>query len=282
MISTSIINLLAHYLKKRIFVPVTLDDFVLDVGGGDKPFWRANVILDKFPDSKGLSQRFTGMDITLNKDQVLVVGDVENMPFKDSSFDFIYCSHLLEHVINPEVAIKEIMRVGNRGYIELPLSCLQKVKDMPSHLWFTYLENGVLCFVAKSSVEYDDSDFRYLRSLFNKYNFKINPDDMVTHMFWKKTIKYKIKGIAKLSLLKDSLKKEKFIKPNLSLYIFYKYSNLLLPYILFWKRFKRNKHIEDILRCPNCKKNTKVSYLKKIIFCNFCQEKIELMGRKIE
>lgn len=45
---------------------------------------------------------------------------VEQMPFKDKEFDFVYCSHVLEHVVDPIRACRELMRVARRGYIETP------------------------------------------------------------------------------------------------------------------------------------------------------------------
>lgn len=247
MIYTSVINLLTSYLKRRVFLPITSNDFVLDVGGGDKPFWRANVILDKFPYKNGSSQRFTGMDITLNRDQILVVGDAEKMPFKNSSFDFIYCSHLLEHVINPETALKEIMRIGKRGYIEVPLAALQKIEDMPSHLWFTFFDSNVLNFIAKKKVEYDDPDLNYFRRLFDKYDFNIDCEDLLVSFFWERKIQYKIKGKAKPSLLKAS-QTANLDRPKSLSHKFYKYSNSLLPYILFWKRYRGGKKLKDVLK----------------------------------
>ena len=42
------------------------------------------------------------------------------LPFRDTTFDFVYCSQVLECVKNPLAACREIMRVGKRGYIETP------------------------------------------------------------------------------------------------------------------------------------------------------------------
>ena len=38
-------------------------------------------------------------------------GDVRKMKFKDGSFDVIFCTDMLEHIRDPEVALKEIRRV---------------------------------------------------------------------------------------------------------------------------------------------------------------------------
>ena len=42
------------------------------------------------------------------------------LPFKDKEFDFVVASHVIEHVKDVEIFIKELQRVSSKGYIELP------------------------------------------------------------------------------------------------------------------------------------------------------------------
>ena len=74
-------------------------------------------ILD-FAPSKGLSKwiksnykcKYVTADLYM--DNVDVKTDIENMSvFKDESFDFVICSHVMEHVSNDKLAMKEIHRV---------------------------------------------------------------------------------------------------------------------------------------------------------------------------
>ena len=68
---------------------------VLDVGSGDSPFPAADVLCEKFAwDDTERTAHF-------KQDRPLVVGDIENLPFKDHAFDFVHCSHVLEHTVNP-------------------------------------------------------------------------------------------------------------------------------------------------------------------------------------
>lgn len=47
-------------------------------------------------------------------------GNIENLPYKDESFDFVYTAFVLEHLENPELTIKDIVRVTKKGmYIGL-------------------------------------------------------------------------------------------------------------------------------------------------------------------
>lgn len=278
MITAGKLDILIRYLQKKIFLPISAKDYVLDVGGGDKPFWRANVILDKYLVTKSQSQRFTGMPTVLRKGQTIVEGDAQNMPFKTDCFDFVFCSHLLEHVIDPAKTILEIMRVGKKGIIEVPRSCFQKIEDMPSHLWFTRYKNGVLYFDAKKQVIYDDPDYQEFRELFQKYNFHIKYEEMITTFFWDKKINFKITGKPNTVLLTEAERKEKRITPKKNLYRFYKYSNLLASILLFWKRYNGKKELVESIKCPNCSSKKNLVISKKSIFtCIGCQQKIRFL-----
>lgn len=46
-----------------------------------------------------------------------VKGNVQNLPFKDSSFDYVVCTHTLEHVQDLAGAIKELHRIAKDGVI---------------------------------------------------------------------------------------------------------------------------------------------------------------------
>jgi SAM-dependent methyltransferase len=88
---------------------------VLDVGSGGYPFPYATVLCDRF------LERSVHRRMDLAKDsRPLVVGDITDLPFMDKSIDFLYCSHLLEHVDHPIDCCKELMRVAKAGYIETP------------------------------------------------------------------------------------------------------------------------------------------------------------------
>lgn len=45
------------------------------------------------------------------------VADIEELPFKDSSFDTTICLHTLEHVLNLQMAIRELKRITKRRLI---------------------------------------------------------------------------------------------------------------------------------------------------------------------
>jgi SAM-dependent methyltransferase len=64
-----------------------------------------------------------------------VPGDVTGLRFRDESFDFALCVHVLEHVADDRAAIGELYRVlrpGGRALIQVPPSSLEATLEDPS------------------------------------------------------------------------------------------------------------------------------------------------------
>lgn len=126
---------------------------ILEVGGGHDPYAGVTHAVDKFPGDN--AQR--GGDFKLPNGAQFFLGDLENLPFGPmESFDFLYASHVFEHVNDPEKAVKEINRVTKRGYIETPsplreqLACPIPYDPQDFHTLFVWSTPGALHFVRKS------------------------------------------------------------------------------------------------------------------------------------
>ena len=66
---------------------------------------------------------YTSLD--LNSPIADINADIKNMPFEDQSFDIIICNHVLEHIENDMLALKEIYRVLKKGgfaILQIPLN----------------------------------------------------------------------------------------------------------------------------------------------------------------
>ncbi len=117
---------------------------VLEIGGGHDPYSGVTHAVDKFPDDN--TQRAASLN--LGKNVEFRAGDLESIPYDSKPrFDFIYVSHVIEHVSRPEAAISEINRVAGRGYLETPsplreqLACpLPFVFGQDFHLLFCWME----------------------------------------------------------------------------------------------------------------------------------------------
>jgi len=125
-------------------------DKVLDIGGGHKPFSRADYYVD-FDLTEGIHR--DGQSIPPEVKDRCITADIHQLPFRDKSMDFIYCSHVLEHVSDPARACKEIVRVGRRGYIETPRKWVELCAGHPSHQWLIDVMEGSLVFEKRKFIE---------------------------------------------------------------------------------------------------------------------------------
>jgi SAM-dependent methyltransferase len=103
------------YQNERLQLDIRPGERVLDIGSGGWPFSRATHLADLYPGAT--THRVEQLRIDGRPFYVI---DIHNMPFRDETWDFTFCSHVLEHLENPGHACRELMRVSKRGYIEVP------------------------------------------------------------------------------------------------------------------------------------------------------------------
>lgn len=135
-------------------------DRVLDVGCGGWPFKHATHLADKYPETTTHRTERLARDHRPFYDV-----DIEKLPFSDKSFDFVFCSHVLEHTENPGIAMRELCRVGKRGYVEVPT----RLSDVMFN--FTRLKNhhkwhGLVVKDTVILIEWSDSERRDLGNEF--------------------------------------------------------------------------------------------------------------------
>ena len=157
------------YQQKHIEFDIRPGERVLDVGNGGDPFPYATVLVDRFLEMS--ATRHQPLD-TQNKPFALA--DVHHLPFRDKSFDYVCCAHVLELVENPLQACKELIRVGRRGFIETPTAG----KDMlfawarGEQKWHVVSIGQTLCFFEYSDRQLDGIRSTTWRDLIfsNRYN----------------------------------------------------------------------------------------------------------------
>jgi len=127
-------------------------DVVLEIGPGAYPHWRSDCLVDKFgPDSNVDISQFGGApQKTLGKPLFKMIDNI--IPFKDKSFDYTICSHVLEHVNHDQLDLflSEITRVTEKAYIELPRPIYDFIYDFDTHLNLMDIVDGVVICLPKT------------------------------------------------------------------------------------------------------------------------------------
>ena len=152
---------------------------VLDIGCGYRANENASVVADV--------QDFS--DFYKNKNFIKI--EEKRLPFKNKEFDFVIASHVIEHVDDFEFFIKELERISNKGYIELPSRLADNLvfENKNDHIWwFTYddLNNQIIAskrnqlvdpFITVSMAKILEQKFR---------------ESLVLELAWEDKIEYKI------------------------------------------------------------------------------------------
>ena len=104
---------------------------VLDIGCGRYPWEEAQTLCD-IVDHRELhcNKRFVQCEASVT-------------PFMDGEFDFVVASHITEHVASVDKFLKEITRIGKRGYIEVPTPLFDNLThgNRTEHLWWLYFDD---------------------------------------------------------------------------------------------------------------------------------------------
>jgi SAM-dependent methyltransferase len=126
------------------------NDKVLEIGPGATPFWRSDVFLEKKYETKDEYIAQTGHVGELVTDKRVVYYDGWAFPFEDKAFDYVICSHVLEHVDDPDFFLKEIQRVGKMGYLEFPTVYYDYIYNFPEHPMLLNFDGQKINWMPKS------------------------------------------------------------------------------------------------------------------------------------
>jgi ubiquinone/menaquinone biosynthesis C-methylase UbiE len=128
-------------------------DRVLEIGPGNKPFLRSNVLLElEYKSNEDRIKQF-GHDQVLQTNKQIVYYNGTKFPFEDNSFDYVICSHVLEHVDDVELFLKEIFRVAKRGYFEYPLLPYDYLYNIEAHLNFLKFDGHKMYLMKKNKTD---------------------------------------------------------------------------------------------------------------------------------
>ena len=177
----------------KILKELKNEDLVLDIGGWDRPFNRANYILDIHPfETRGFHGSQGGDKERFNK-KTWILHDVcsrKKLPFKNNQFDFVICSHILEDIRDPLWLCSEIMRIGKKGYIEVPSMKIELTKGIMNkdyagyyhHRWLVEIKNNLIIFRFKPHFIHKDKRFHFP----SKFLKELSGKEKIDFLFWNK------------------------------------------------------------------------------------------------
>jgi len=160
-------------------------DKVLEIGPGATPHYRSDVFLElKYQTENELIAQSGNVGL-LKTNKPLFFYSGEEFPFKDNEFDYVICSHVVEHVNNLQKFVSEVNRISGKGYYEFPTIYYDYIYNIPEHVnllfykdglvnWMTKKQSGLLEFKKIQSFFYHTlnlSYFDYINSL-KKYFFQ--------------------------------------------------------------------------------------------------------------
>ena len=196
MIKRSSKNFIDSLLKKNI------NWKILDIGCGYTAHESATVICDV----QDLSNFYQ------NRNFIKLEGEI--LPFKDNEFDFVIASHVLEHVKDVNIFIKELERVSSKGYIELPTILEDNLvfENKKDHLWHMEFDDVNQKLNISKKIQYLEP---FLTVSSSKKFSKIFRQSLILELYWENKIDFDIKlkaedtfqKISRFSLIRKFLSK---------------------------------------------------------------------------
>lgn len=178
-------------------IPVNRQELVIDIGSGDNPNIRADILCDLYLQSN--DERSGRLGIWIDE-RPFVLCDIHALPFRDKVFDYVVCSHLLEHVEDPRKAVGELTRVGKRGRVETPSKLMETIYGWPFHRWrVSRGGDGRLIFEGKDSSTnglFSDEikKSREFEELVSKF-----PSEFLVRFEWEGAFSVEVRGVPSFS-----------------------------------------------------------------------------------
>lgn len=258
---------------RRLHCPVPQSALVLEVGSGGSPYFRANVLVDAFAETR---ERHWAPFIT---DRPSVFGMGEELPFRDKCFDFVIASHVLEHSANPEKFLSELQRVAKAGYIETPDAFMERINPYWDHRSEVTVRNGVL-EIRKKSSWFSDQDLVALyeeraKALIAGSVIPSNPFVFHTRFYWTDQIPYRIVNPDEDANWPPP---QMMISTQLQTSVRAKLGRIglaLARALLSQKKRNSKIQLSQLLQCPACK-STGLKLSESVVDCTGCGQRYEV------
>lgn len=123
-------------------LPVAPGEFVVDVGGGHRPFPRADVVFEKYPFEEVHRVAAHG----LVHSAPVMIADATKIPVPDNVAGLVFASHVIEHLPDPDAFLREVQRCSSRAYIEVPTLTRELMFAWGFHEWYVHIEGSHITF----------------------------------------------------------------------------------------------------------------------------------------
>ena len=155
-------------LQSVVFKPGA---FVVDVGGGHRPFARADVIFEKHP----FEEAHRIAPVT-HAAPILIV-DGTKMPLPDAGCDGVFASHVIEHMPDPAAFIAELKRCAEWVYLEFPARIRELMFAWSFHEWLVVANRNHLIFYRNDIPQlFGDFFHRGYDAVFDAWNMQRHDD----------------------------------------------------------------------------------------------------------
>ena len=169
---------------------------VLEIGSGDNPNVRSDVLCDRYITDD--TER--GGHIVI--DRPFVVADAHHLPFKEGAFSYTICSHILEHMDDPQQFANELQRISAAGYIQSPSEIAERLFHWSFHRWYVNLVDDTLVLHPKEPAEPFGELFDYLYEYNPAYYFfqRSMPELFWAEREWHGDLKVEVREDSPLAL----------------------------------------------------------------------------------
>lgn len=260
---------------RRLHCPVAKSALVLEVGSGGSPYFRANVLIDAYAETR---ERHWAPFIT---DRPSVLGMGERLPFRDKSFDFVIASHVLEHSADPDKFLSELQRVAKAGYIETPDAFMERVNPYWDHRSEVTVRDGVLVVRKKYAWQIDEELVELYESrakgVIAGDVIPSNPFQFHTRFYWTDRIPYRIVNPQVDANwappeMKHTTQLQKSLRAKLGRL------GLAMARALLSQRQRNSKiNLADLLQCPTCQSKA-LRFDNQNVACSECGCKYEVVA----
>lgn len=113
--------------------------------------------------------------------------------FSDWQFEFVFASHIAEHIEDPTCFCRELMRIGKSGFIEVPTPLFDNLiyGNRAAHKWWVEFcdDTGKLIFSPQMNIVNEcisPKDNTMLYKYFRK--------SIVTELYWEEGFEFEVRG----------------------------------------------------------------------------------------